>query len=45
MHAQDGQTPLFWAAMNGNFEIVQLLVKKGANIEVTNKVQFVAFVH
>ena len=45
MHGQDGGTPLICAASNGHVEIAQLLVEKGANIEATEKVQFVAFVH
>ena len=45
VHGQDGGTPLLWAARNGHVEIAQLLVEKGAIIEATAKVQFVAFVH
>ena len=45
VHAQDGWTPLLWAASNGHVKIAQLLMEKGANIEATNKVHLVANVY
>ena len=45
VHAQDGRTPLFEAASNGNVEIAQMLMEKGADIEATTKVQLVANVY
>ena len=45
VHAQDGQTPLHAAAIKGHVEIAQLLMEKGANVEATDKVQFVANVY
>ena len=35
---QDGETPLIWAIRNGQSEVVDKLLKKGANIETKNKV-------
>lgn len=34
----DGDTPLILATMIGNLECIQLLLKKGADKELTNKV-------
>ena len=45
VHAQDGWTPLHEAASNGHVKIAQLLMEKGANIEATDKVHFVANVY
>ena len=38
VHEQDGRTPLLVASWYGRIDIAQLLVEKGANIEVTEKV-------
>jgi ankyrin repeat protein len=35
---QDGWTSLIYAARSGNTEVVQLLLDKGANMEVADKV-------
>ena len=40
VHAQQGKTPLLEAASNGHLEITHLLLEKGANIEVMDKVSF-----
>ena len=40
VHAQSGRTPLLEAARNGHVEIAQLLMEKGANIEIVDKVSF-----
>ena len=45
VHAQDGRTPLYKAAINGHVEIAQMLMEKGANIEATTKVQLVTNVY
>ena len=45
VHTQYGETPFSWAASNGHVEIAQMLMKKGANIEATDKVQLVANVY
>jgi ankyrin repeat protein len=37
--AQDGWTPLHWAAVYGHVDAVRYLVDKGANINATNKVR------
>ena len=42
VHAQDGWTPLHAAASSGCIEIAQMLMEKGANIEATDKVSFLA---
>ena len=44
VHGQNGWTPLLWATINSHVEIAQLLVEKGANIQATDTVQYVAFV-
>lgn len=38
MYNQGGQTALFYAAEGGYLPVVELLLKKGADIEVQNKV-------
>jgi ankyrin repeat protein len=38
-HAQDGWTALHWAAVKGHSEIVQLLIKKGADVTIKKKVR------
>ena len=35
---QDGRSALYWAAFKGYTEIVQQLVKAGANLDLQNKV-------
>ena len=35
---QYGRTPLCWAAANGLTDVVQLLISKGASINVIDKV-------
>ena len=45
VHAQDGWTPLLLATWNDHVEIAQMLMEKGANIDATNEVQFVANVY
>ena len=45
VHAQDGRTPLLEAAREGHVKIAQMLMKKGANIEATDKVELVANVY
>ena len=45
VHAQWWSTPLLRAARDGRVEIAQLLMEKGANIEATDEVQFVANVY
>jgi len=36
---QDGMTALHWAAYNGHIAAVELLLKRGANIEVLKNVR------
>ena len=45
VHAQYGRTPLLKAARNGHVEIAQMLMEKGANIEVTDEVHLLANVY
>ena len=45
VHAQFGRTLVLEAAKNGDVEIAQLLMEKGANIESTDEVQLVPNVH
>ena len=42
VHAQDGRKPLLEAARNGYVQIAEMLLEKGANIEATDKVSFLA---
>ena len=45
LNGQNQRTPLLEAARTDRVEMAQLLLEKGANIEATEKVQFVAFIH
>ena len=36
---QDGATALHWAAMSGEVEVINLLVKNGAAVDIRNKVE------
>ena len=40
IYAQTGYTPLFWACYRGLSDVAQLLINKGANMDVTNKVSY-----
>ena len=35
---QDGETALHWAALRGHVEVVKMLVKYGAAVDIRNKV-------
>ena len=35
---QDGDSGLYWAAYRGDTEVIQQLVKAGANLDLQNKV-------
>ena len=37
---QEGYTPLLLACENGLNEVAQLLINKGASVDVTNKVSY-----
>jgi ankyrin repeat protein len=37
-YTQDGWTALHWAAVKGHAEIVELLIKKGADLTIKKKV-------
>ena len=37
--AQDGYTPLLWALCNGHYDVVRLLLERGANKNATNNVR------
>ena len=37
---QTGDTPLSWACKNGLSNVAQLLINKGANRDVTDKVSY-----
>ena len=34
---EDGQTPLYWAALRGDYQALSLLIEAGANINASNK--------
>ena len=34
---QDGRTALHWAAINGNIDIARLLIDKGADVNIGDK--------
>jgi hypothetical protein len=36
---QEGSTPLWFAALHGHFEVVRLLVEKGAEVDRANNVR------
>lgn len=44
-HDQNGWTPLLWAAVRGNHEVVQLLVDKGADLELAHKLSDALAIH
>ena len=35
---QDGRSALYWAALKGHTEVIQLLVKAGANLDLQDEV-------
>ena len=37
---QKGNTPLLFACRNGHSDVVQLLINKGASMDVTDKVSY-----
>ena len=40
IYTQTGRTTLSLACMNGHSDVAQLLIDKGANIDVTDKVSY-----
>ena len=40
IYTQTGRTPLSLACMNGLSDVAQLLVNKGANMDVSDKVSY-----
>ena len=40
IYTQTGRTPLSWACKNGHRDVAQLLINKGANIDVTDEVSY-----
>ena len=40
IYTQTGLTPLSWACKNGLSDVAQLLINKGANFDVTDKVSY-----
>ena len=40
INTQTGRTPLSWACENGLSDVAQLLINKGANIDVTDEVSY-----
>ena len=40
IYTQTGRTPLSWACENGLSDVAQLLINKGANFDVTDKVSY-----
>ena len=39
-YTQTGRTPLFWACYRGHSDVAQLLIIKGANMDVTDEVSY-----
>ena len=40
IYTQTGHTSLSWACKNGNSNVAQLLINKGANFDVTDEVSY-----
>ena len=40
IYKQSGHTPLSWACYRGLSDVAQLLIKKGANMDVTDEVSY-----
>ena len=40
IYTQTGDTPLSWACENSLSDVAQLLIYKGANMDVTDKVSY-----
>ena len=40
IYTQTGRTPLSWACKNGLSDVAQLLINKGANMDVTDEVSY-----
>ena len=40
--SQDGATPLYIASQNGHSQVAELLLSKGANVNLPMKVQYVS---
>ena len=40
IYTQTGHTPLSWACYSGLSDVAQLLINKGANIDVTDEVSY-----
>ena len=42
LSSQDGATPLFIASQNGHSQVAEILLSKGANVNLPKKVQYVS---
>ena len=40
LYTQTGRTPLSWACYRGLSDVAQLLINKGANMDVTDEVSY-----
>ena len=40
LYTQTGRTSLFWACYRGLSDVAQLLINKGANMDVTDEVSY-----
>ena len=40
LSTQTGRTPLSWACENGLSDVAQLLINKGANVDIMDKVSY-----
>ena len=45
LYTQAGRTPLFWACESGLSDVAQLLINKGASLNVTDEVSYYFYIN